>query len=200
MGIATGAMGGGGLMSLGGELMGLGLSMDQIQTVGQGSVRLRARSRGRRDGRRNRGLHSRGCRSSSDGVTALVTEATVSRLGPRPTGERPPRRRSKGRASTSCLAHRRRPPHRARSIARRTARAPLRAGRPWRVIARARPSRRRRSQRPGARGSRQRRGRTAGRLRRRDRRLWLWAQTSRPGHAAARLRRRAVRRRSLLRT
>ncbi len=35
MGIATGAMGGGGLMSLGGELMGLGLSMDQIQTAGR---------------------------------------------------------------------------------------------------------------------------------------------------------------------
>ncbi len=35
MGIATGAMGGGGLMSLGGELMGLGLSMDHIQTAGR---------------------------------------------------------------------------------------------------------------------------------------------------------------------
>ncbi len=35
MGIAAGAMGGGGLMSLGGELMGLGLSMDQIQTAGR---------------------------------------------------------------------------------------------------------------------------------------------------------------------
>ncbi|RBP13807.1 hypothetical protein DFR50_11169 [Roseiarcus fermentans] len=35
MGIATGAMGGGGLMALGGELMGLGLSMDQIQTSGR---------------------------------------------------------------------------------------------------------------------------------------------------------------------
>ena len=35
MGIATGAMGGGGLMALGGELMGLGLSMDQIQTAGR---------------------------------------------------------------------------------------------------------------------------------------------------------------------
>jgi hypothetical protein len=35
MGIAAGAMGGGGLMELGGELMGLGLSMDQIQTVGR---------------------------------------------------------------------------------------------------------------------------------------------------------------------
>jgi hypothetical protein len=35
MGIAAGAMGGGGLMALGGELMGLGLSMDQIQTVGR---------------------------------------------------------------------------------------------------------------------------------------------------------------------
>ncbi len=35
MGIATGAMGGGGLMSLGGELMGLGLSMDQIQIAGR---------------------------------------------------------------------------------------------------------------------------------------------------------------------
>ena len=34
MGIASGAMGGGGLMALGGELMGLGLSMDQMQTVG----------------------------------------------------------------------------------------------------------------------------------------------------------------------
>jgi hypothetical protein len=35
MGIAAGAMGGGGLMSLAGELMGLGLSMDQIQIVGK---------------------------------------------------------------------------------------------------------------------------------------------------------------------
>ena len=35
MGIAAGAMGGGGLMSLGGELMGLGLSMDQIQVAGR---------------------------------------------------------------------------------------------------------------------------------------------------------------------
>jgi hypothetical protein len=35
MGIASGAMGGGGLMALGGELMGLGLSMDQIQTAGR---------------------------------------------------------------------------------------------------------------------------------------------------------------------
>ena len=35
MGIAAGAMGGGGLMALGGELMGLGLGMDQIQTVGK---------------------------------------------------------------------------------------------------------------------------------------------------------------------
>ena len=35
MGIAAGAMGGGGLMALGGELMGLGLSMDQIQTAGR---------------------------------------------------------------------------------------------------------------------------------------------------------------------
>jgi len=34
MGIAAGAMGGGGLMALGGELMGLGLSMDQIQAAG----------------------------------------------------------------------------------------------------------------------------------------------------------------------
>ena len=35
MGIATGAMGGGGLMALGGELMGLGLNMEQIQTSGR---------------------------------------------------------------------------------------------------------------------------------------------------------------------
>jgi hypothetical protein len=35
MGIAAGAMGGGGLMALGGELMGLGLGMDQIQTAGR---------------------------------------------------------------------------------------------------------------------------------------------------------------------
>jgi hypothetical protein len=37
MGIATGAMGGGGggLMALAGELMSLGLSMDQLQTVGK---------------------------------------------------------------------------------------------------------------------------------------------------------------------
>ncbi len=35
MGIAAGAMGGGGLMTLGGELMGLGLNMDQIQAAGR---------------------------------------------------------------------------------------------------------------------------------------------------------------------
>ena len=35
MGIAAGAMGGGGLMALGGELMGLGLTMDQIHTTGK---------------------------------------------------------------------------------------------------------------------------------------------------------------------
>ncbi len=35
MGIAAGAMGGGGLMSLAGELMSLGLSMDQIQAAGK---------------------------------------------------------------------------------------------------------------------------------------------------------------------
>jgi hypothetical protein len=35
MGIAAGAMGGGGLMTLGGELMGLGLTMDQIQIAGR---------------------------------------------------------------------------------------------------------------------------------------------------------------------
>ena len=35
MGIAAGAMGGGGLMSLAGELMRLGLSMDQIQAAGK---------------------------------------------------------------------------------------------------------------------------------------------------------------------
>jgi hypothetical protein len=35
MGIAAGAMGGGGLMALGSQLMGLGLSMDQVQTAGK---------------------------------------------------------------------------------------------------------------------------------------------------------------------
>ena len=35
MGVAAGSMGGGGLMALGGELMGLGLSMEQMQTVGR---------------------------------------------------------------------------------------------------------------------------------------------------------------------
>ena len=35
MGVAAGTMGGGGLMALGAELMGLGLGMDQIQTVGK---------------------------------------------------------------------------------------------------------------------------------------------------------------------
>ena len=35
MGVASGAMGGGGLMALGTELMGLGLGLDQIQTVGR---------------------------------------------------------------------------------------------------------------------------------------------------------------------
>ena len=38
MGIAAGAMGGGGLMALGGELMGLGLSMDQIQSAGRAVI------------------------------------------------------------------------------------------------------------------------------------------------------------------
>ncbi|MBV8103222.1 MAG: DUF2267 domain-containing protein [Hyphomicrobiales bacterium] len=35
MGVAAGAMGGGGLAALGGELMSLGLSMDQMQTAGR---------------------------------------------------------------------------------------------------------------------------------------------------------------------
>ena len=35
MGIAAGAMGGGGIMALGGQLMNLGLSMDQIQIAGK---------------------------------------------------------------------------------------------------------------------------------------------------------------------
>jgi hypothetical protein len=35
MGVASGAMGGGGIMALGSQLMGLGLGMDQIQTVGK---------------------------------------------------------------------------------------------------------------------------------------------------------------------
>jgi hypothetical protein len=35
MGVAAGAMGGGGLMALGASLMGLGLDMGQIQTVGK---------------------------------------------------------------------------------------------------------------------------------------------------------------------
>ena len=35
MGIAAGAMGGGGLMALGGQLMTLGLSMDQVQAAGR---------------------------------------------------------------------------------------------------------------------------------------------------------------------
>jgi len=35
MGVSAGAMGGGGLMALGAELMGLGLGMEQIQTVGK---------------------------------------------------------------------------------------------------------------------------------------------------------------------
>jgi hypothetical protein len=35
MGVSAGAMGGGGIMALGGQLMGLGLDMGQIQTVGK---------------------------------------------------------------------------------------------------------------------------------------------------------------------
>jgi hypothetical protein len=35
MGVASGAMGGGGLMALGSELLSLGLGMEQIQTVGK---------------------------------------------------------------------------------------------------------------------------------------------------------------------
>jgi hypothetical protein len=35
MGVAAGAMGGGGIMALGSQLMGLGLDMSQIQTVGK---------------------------------------------------------------------------------------------------------------------------------------------------------------------
>jgi len=35
MGTGAGAMGGGGLMALGSELMGLGLDMSQIQTIGK---------------------------------------------------------------------------------------------------------------------------------------------------------------------
>ena len=45
MGVAAGAMGGGGLMALGAELMGLGLGMEQIQTVGKEVFGLRAKSR-----------------------------------------------------------------------------------------------------------------------------------------------------------
>ena len=59
----------------------------------------------------------------------------------------------------------------------------------------ARPSRRPRSQCAGARGSRGRGRRPAGRVRRRDRRLWLRAQAIRPGDARRRFRRRSVRRR-----
>jgi len=35
MGVAAGSMGGGGLMALGSELMGLGLDMEQIETIGK---------------------------------------------------------------------------------------------------------------------------------------------------------------------
>jgi hypothetical protein len=35
MGVAAGAMGGGGIMALGSQLMGLGLDMGQIQTIGK---------------------------------------------------------------------------------------------------------------------------------------------------------------------
>ena len=35
MGVAAGSMGGGGLMALGSELLGLGLDMEQIQTIGK---------------------------------------------------------------------------------------------------------------------------------------------------------------------
>jgi hypothetical protein len=35
MGVSAGSMGGGGLMALGAELMGLGLGMEQIQAVGK---------------------------------------------------------------------------------------------------------------------------------------------------------------------
>jgi hypothetical protein len=35
MGVASGAMGGGGLMALGSELLSLGLDMEQIQTIGK---------------------------------------------------------------------------------------------------------------------------------------------------------------------
>jgi hypothetical protein len=35
MGVAAGAMGGGGIMALGSQLIGLGLGMDQIQTIGK---------------------------------------------------------------------------------------------------------------------------------------------------------------------
>jgi hypothetical protein len=35
MGVAAGAMGGGGLMALGGQLMGLGLGMGQIEAAGK---------------------------------------------------------------------------------------------------------------------------------------------------------------------
>jgi hypothetical protein len=35
MGVAAGAMGGGGIMALGSQLMGLGLGMDEIQTIGK---------------------------------------------------------------------------------------------------------------------------------------------------------------------
>ena len=45
MGTSSGAMGGGGIMALGGDLMNLGLGMDQIQSVGR-KVLAVARQRG----------------------------------------------------------------------------------------------------------------------------------------------------------
>ena len=92
MGIAAGAMGGGGLMSLAGELMGLGLSMDQIQTAGKEVFDLRARGRGRSDGRRNRRLHSGHLAVHLEEFCPWARTRRSFRPGAKPTGARPPKR------------------------------------------------------------------------------------------------------------
>ena len=189
MGIAAGAMGGGGLMALGGELMGLGLSMDQIQTAGKEvfayarevagdqtvgeitasipgpvAVHLKEVGLGRGCGRLSglgRGRLAQGRRGGAERGRASTALASRTADGIRIEPLYAPRRTAPGRADATG---------------------------PWRVMARLDHPDARRGQRPGARRSRRRRGRLAGRVRRRGRRLRLRASASDPATLHARSR------------
>ena len=138
----------------------------------------------------------RGFPSSSSGVGVGRGREPFSRLFTKPTGARPPKRRSKARASKRLR------PKTADGIRIEPVYPPaegpraIRPGGPWRVIARLDHPDAERGQRPGARRPRQWRGRPADRILRRDRRLWIWPQTVRFGLASQGLRWRALRRRA----